>query len=121
VRVTDAAGHPLQGVTIAVEGAGVQLTDSNGQYSVEAIRAGRHTISLSSVVHESVEDTLNLVAGENRRVRYWMRPTPEYSGASIRLLPNGIAYVSRGRRTVRVPPLPTPYKVTRVIRCSPLR
>ncbi len=53
--VSKATGRPIAGVTVALEGSGLQThTDASGSYSFESLSAGRYTVVLSDSQHQTL-------------------------------------------------------------------
>ena len=62
-RVTGAAGNPLAGVSVSTNGLGA-LTNADGQYTIQNVPAGSHSVSASLIGFTAQSQTVTVSAGQ---------------------------------------------------------
>lgn len=62
-RVTGAAGNPLSGVSVSSNGLGA-LTNADGQYTIQNVPAGSHSVSASLIGYTTQSQTVTVSAGQ---------------------------------------------------------
>ncbi len=87
--VDEKTGDPVEGALIVVRLGDVSrqdLTDADGNYSIDLLEAGRYNVNASKADYETYMTSVTIVAGETTTLNIELAPVEEAGGISTALL-----------------------------------